>query len=159
MLYLAYTREDALFAVQLAEDLAGLGIDVWLDINEIGAASDWTVAQRAAIQACEGLIAVLSPEAMDRDHMRQEVKQAFDAEKAIYVAAARRAPWRDWLRGLPIADFTVTYDDGLDALVLNILGGTKPRPASRATAATSQPAPHRKKKKPDKSWLARLIKR
>ncbi|GAB4575113.1 MAG: hypothetical protein Kow0077_25020 [Anaerolineae bacterium] len=122
MLYLAYTREDALFAVQLAEDLQALGIEVWLDINEIAPGHDWEAAQQAAIEACEGLVIVLSPEAMRREHMRREVQRAFNRRKTIFLAVARPSPWRSWLNGLPLADFTSDYDAGLDALVLNIMG-------------------------------------
>lgn len=157
MLYLAYTREDALFALQLTEDLNELGIEVWLDVNEIGAVSDWSTAQRAAIQASEGVVAVLSPEAMERDHMRREIKQAFTDGKAIYIAAARRSPWRDWLRDLPVADFTTNYSDGLDSLVLNIMGAKK-RVSPPKPLVTVQTRPTQQKT-PRKSWLKRLIKR
>ena len=122
MIYLAYTREDALFAVQITEDLASLGIDLWLDITEIGAGVDWEAAQSAAIEAAEGLIMVVSPEALQREHMRHEISRAFDRGKDVYLAVARRSPWQDWMHGLPVADFTEQYEAGLDTLVLHLMG-------------------------------------
>lgn len=168
MLYLAYTREDALFTVQLAEDLTALGVDVWLDLNEIAAGADWASAQQAAIEASEGLIVVLSPEAMQRDHMRREIEQAFNRRKAIFLAVARRSPWRGWLNGLPVADFTEQYEAGLDQLVLSIMGD-EPLKADEAPDAADrwlQQAEHRpqrpeeaEKPAPRKSFLGRLLKR
>ncbi len=166
MLYIAYTREDALFTVRIVEDLTSLGVDVWIDVNEIAPGADWDSAQRAAIEASEGLIVVLSPEAMKRDHMRREIQQAFDRGKAIYLAVAQRSPWRDWLNGLPVADFTESYEDGLDALLLNIAGDERSPAAPadeaeewlrRATSAdqTRQPGAS----EPRRSLLKRLLKR
>ncbi len=168
MLYLAYTREDALFTVQLAEDLTALGVDAWLDLNEIAPGADWASAQQAAIEACEGLIVVLSPEAMQRDHMRREIEQAFARRKAIFLAVARRSPWQDWLNGLPVADFTDQYETGLDQLVLNIMGdappetGEIPDDADRwLQQAAHQSPPQKQADKPARrrSFLGRLLKR
>jgi len=163
VLYIAYTREDALFAVQLAEDLAELGVDVWLDLQEISATADWDAAQRAAIEASEALIAVLSPEAMRRDHMRREVQQAFAAGKPVHLAVTRRAPWRDWLAGLSVADFTGSYEAGLNALMLNITGSAPTGPAvdaaERWLRQQEQPAPPPGKRKVRRSILGRLLRR
>ncbi len=175
MLYIAYTREDALFAIQLTEDLAALGVDVWMDLNEIAPEADWASVQRAAIEACEGLLVVLSPEAMHRDHMRREISQAFDGGKPVYLAVARRSPWRDWLRGLPVADFTSGYESGLDALLLNVMGDEKQfvdneadaadlwlRKTSAAEGIQRHSAPEdasEERKKPRKSMIKRFLNR
>ena len=167
MIYLAYTREDALFAVQLAEDLAGMGIDIWLDINEIGAEADWAAAQQAAIVASEGLIAVISPEALGREHMRREVGQALAEGKPVHLVVARRSPWQDWLSGLPIADFTQDYDQGLNDLIVGLMSGGEPSPARSKPkkparvaqperAPTSAPA---EEDEPSRSILRRLLRR
>ncbi|MBN1964921.1 MAG: toll/interleukin-1 receptor domain-containing protein [Anaerolineae bacterium] len=125
MLYLCYTREDALLVTQLAEDLADLGVEVWFDLNEIAPGADWAVAQEAAIKASEGMVFVLSPEAMTREHMRHEINLAFENGKPVYLAAARRAPYREWMKGMPLADFRESYEAGLDALVLLIMEGKR----------------------------------
>jgi hypothetical protein len=170
VIYLAYTREDALFAVQIAEELAGMGIDIWLDINEIGPEADWPAAQQAAIVASEGLIAVISPEALDREHMRREVQQALANRKPVHIAVARRSPWQDWLSGLPIADFTQDYDQGLNDLVIGLLNGgdsapAKPQPtpsraksSDRAPNRDRDPAPAREKEQ-SRSLFRRLRRR
>lgn len=169
MLYLAYTREDALFTIQLVEDLQAVGVDVWLDINEIPAGADWDTAQQAAIEASEGLIVVLSPEAMKRDHMRREIQNAFDRRKAIYLAVARRSPWRDWLNGLPVADFTDHYESGLNELVLSITGDQAApdnapldeadRWLQQAAQTQTNQGTQEQQEAPRKSFLSRLLKR
>ncbi|MFC1959860.1 toll/interleukin-1 receptor domain-containing protein [Chloroflexota bacterium] len=171
MLYIAYTREDALFAVQLTQELSELAIEVWLDLQEISLDAQWHTAQSAAIEASEGLIVVLSPEAMQREHMQREIQQAFMAGKQVCLAVARRSPWQDWLNGLPVADFTQDYETGLAELVLNIMGDQRlPDDTSadeaelwlrQAGATTNQPAPPpqqtgQKKKKPRRSLLKRF---
>lgn len=120
MLYLVYTREDALFAVRLTEELVAMGIDIWIDINELAPGTDWFTGQRAAIEACEGVIVIMSPEATKREHMQREIEQAFARQKRVYLAVARRSPWREWFGKLPIADFTSDYDQGLSDLLLHI---------------------------------------
>jgi hypothetical protein len=135
LLYIAYTREDALFAVQLVEDLAELGVEVWLDLNEIGPGADWDAAQSAAIAVCEGLIVVLSPEATQRDHMRREINRAFERDKPVYLAVARPAPWLDWMHDLPVANFTESYESGLNALLLHLMGQEAQRPTDNLDPA------------------------
>lgn len=164
MLYIAYTREDALFAVQLAEDLNDLGVEVWLDLQEISATADWEAAQRAAIEASEGLIAVLSPEALRRDHMRREVQQAFTAGKQVHLAVTRRVPWRDWMAGLSVADFTTSYEAGLDALMLHITGVARAdSPTDEAEQWLRQQEkarpPKTQGKQPRRSILGKLLRR
>ena len=164
MLYLAYTREDALFTVQLAEDLGNLGIDVWLDLNEIAPGADWATSQQAAIEASEGLIVILSPEAMQRDHMRREIEQAFARRKVILLAVARRSPWRDWLNDLPVADFTENYETGLDSLVLNIMGDTPETnelldEAERWLQQATVPQDSEEADQPRRSFISRLLRR
>ncbi|GEM_PF-2840216 len=175
MLYISYTREDALLTTQLVEDLGELGIEVWFDLNEIEPGMDWDVAQSAAIEACEGVIVVLSPEALQREHMRREVELAFQREKPVYLAVARRIPRMPWMRGLPYADFTREYQHGLDMLVIAI---TDERKHGRAETtldpaeeflrqAEGAPKKHRKnmpaapaqKAASDDSWLSKALKR
>lgn len=181
MLYIAYTREDALFAVQLTQDLDALDIDIWLDLQQISPNAQWITAQSAAIEASEGVIVVLSPEAMQREHMQREIQQAFKRDKQVYLAVARRSPWRDWLNGLPVADFTENYEVGLDELVLNIMGDQRqvndtladaaelwlrqatqsqspPRPQQKdqGQQTQTQQTQKQKKKKPHRSLLKRF---
>ena len=148
-----------------------MGIDIWLDINEIGAEADWAAAQQAAIVASEGLIAIISPEALGREHMRREVGQALAERKPVHLVVARRSPWQDWLSGLPIADFTQDYDQGLNDLIVGLMSGGEPSPAPprpkpparaarprRASDAAPAPAPP-EEDEPSRSILRRLLRR
>lgn len=174
MLYLCYTREDTLFATRLAEDLAGLGVGVWFDLHEIGPGVDWAAAQMAALAASEGLILVLSPEALAREHVAREVNRAFETDRPVYLAVARRSPWQEWLAGLPYADFTEDYATGLDALLLSITEGKALRRrrqvdpaeaflrfaegrADPAAGDAGRSAPE--DDEGDPSWLARTLRR
>ncbi len=174
MLYIAYTREDALFTVHLVEDLAELGVEVWLDLNEIGPGADWEAAQSAAIVACEGLIAVLSPEAAQRGHMRREISRAMERDKPVYLAVARPSPWQDWMSSLPVADFTQNYESGLSQLTLLLMGAAvgdstapPPDPAEIFLQEAAEGRPERRSKRvaqdrregERRSWLSRLLRR
>lgn len=175
MLYLCYTREDALIATQLVEDLTDLGVTIWFDLQEIVPGADWAAAQEAAIKNSEGMIFLLSPEAMTREHMRREISMAFENGKPVYLAATRRSPFREWMKGLPLADFRESYEDGLDALLLLIMEGKGAvarheellDPAEefirRAEAAQNQPgkpqaAPDAEEEHED-GWLVRQLRR
>lgn len=135
MLYIAYTREDALFAVQLVEDLADLGIPIWLDLNQIEPGADWEAAQQAAIAASEGMIVILSPEALEREHIQREVNPALISDKPVYLVIARPVLGQDWMRNLPIVDFTAGYEAGLNTLLPLLMGD-----AIATTSAELDPA-------------------
>lgn len=164
MIYLAYTKEDAVFVIRLAEDLTATGIDLWVDVNEIGVTADWSAAQQAAIEASEGVIVVVSPEAVKREHMRREIDQAARSQKPLYLAVARRSPWQVWFEGLPFADFTGDYDSGLNDLLINLMGGQNrpPRPSSKEARPRSQPQPEAAPPQPEaprRSIVRRLLRR
>ncbi|MBN2471516.1 MAG: hypothetical protein JXN59_12395, partial [Anaerolineae bacterium] len=100
------------------------------------------------------------------DHMRREIEQAFARRKAIFLAVVRRSPWRDWLNSLPVADFTEQYENGLDQLVLNIMGDQPPGDEAPDAAerwlqqaARNAAPPDEQQDQPRKSFLDRLLKR
>jgi len=168
LIYLAYTKEDAVFVIRLAEDLAATGIDLWVDVNEIGATADWSAAQQAAIEASEGVIVVVSPEAVKREHMRREIDQAAKSQKPLYLAVARRSPWQTWFEGLTVADFTQDYESGLNNLMINLMSGENrpPRPSSenaqpksKSTRPQPEAAPPPQPEKPRRSIVRRLLRR
>ncbi len=102
MIYLAYTKEDAVFVIRLAEDLAATGIDLWVDVNEIGATADWSAAQQAAIEASEGVIVVVSAGSRDtRAHAARDRPGGPGARSRCIWRSPGAHPGRSGSKGCP----------------------------------------------------------
>ena len=81
--FICYAREDESFVLQLAENLKGRGVPVWLDQWDIQPGSDWDRSIDDAIYACAKFIIVLSPQAVESREVRGELRIALDKHKPI----------------------------------------------------------------------------
>ncbi len=130
--FLSYARRDGNeFAKRLAADLRARGQwYIWVDQQDIRAGRSWDTEIEQAIRASDVLAAVLTPQSVvEFSVCRDEVACAFEAGKDLITLRIVDDPGlkpalllrrREWI------DFTKSYDDGLQALVL-YLGGNESR--------------------------------
>lgn len=78
--FISYVRENSAEVDRLAEALRNLGIDIWLDREQIAAGSRWQHAIRTAIRDGTCFIACFSAEskARDRTYMNEELIEAIE---------------------------------------------------------------------------------
>lgn len=87
-IYLSYRRNGGdILAAFLSDKLVSLGYKVWYDVTSLRAGS-FTTQITDAIEQCEDVIVILSPEALDRcvfedDWMRHELKLSISKGKNI----------------------------------------------------------------------------
>ena len=126
--FLSYGREDGHeFATRLVADLRSRGPwHVWMDQTDIGLGRSWDAQIERAVRESDVLAAVLTRRSVDEYSVcRDEVVCAFEAGKRLItlrivddpdlkpVLLLRRRQW---------IDFTKSYHDGLEALVLYLTG-------------------------------------
>jgi hypothetical protein len=105
--FLSYSRRDwDGFVQDLVRDLADGAHKVWLDQDYILGGDDWMDAVGAALQECDTLLLVLSPEAINSKYVKMEYRYFFRQEKPIIPILYRKVDIPFELATLHYLDFT-----------------------------------------------------
>ena len=116
--FISYSHRDQNFVCQLANDLKRNRIYSWMDQREIGVGSIWSEQVELALDACEIMVVVLSPESAESPNVADEWHYYLDAEKTIVPVLYRdcHIPFR--LKRIQYVDFVRhSYEDGLASLI------------------------------------------
>ena len=70
--FISYSHSDAAFATRLANVLPALGIDPWINQGGIHGGARWSSSIQNALDACNALILVLSPDSMASGNAEDE---------------------------------------------------------------------------------------
>jgi hypothetical protein len=129
--FLSYAREDAQFALKLAKDLRAAGSNLWVDQLDIRFGDPWDTAVEEALDACGGMLLILSPEAVASDNVKAEVNYALEEKKRVVMVVVRdcKIPFR--LRRLQYINFAAAGEETGMAQVREAL--TKREPEARGT--------------------------
>lgn len=103
--FISYSRADNEFVDLLLRLLLSKGYDAWLDRRNIDAGSHWDQAIEDAIQACNHMIVVLSPESAASQNVSDEWTYAIDEGKTIIPIYHRSCSIPMRLRRLQWIDF------------------------------------------------------
>jgi predicted ATPase len=125
--FISYARQDALdFARQLKGDIQNAGHSVFLDLLEIESGARWDVRLEQGIRQSDTLTAVMTVGSLRDDSIcRDEVVFAINEGKSIVPVKLERTSdlkppillaRRNW------ADFSVSYEAGLDSLLHHLAG-------------------------------------
>ena len=121
--FVSYSRRDRAFVAELVEILAAAGRDVWLDVEAIEDAELFPEALRAAIEACSGVLFVISPASAASPHCRREVAYAVEYGKRIVPVVCEATPGdalpeavatRNWIVADRVADAAERAGAALD---------------------------------------------
>jgi len=124
-LFLSYSRRDRDFVERLARDLTERGLPVWWDARELNVGDSLPREIGDAIAGSAWFGIVLSPDAVSSRWVGLELDTALTLEvetatlcilPILHRSCAVPAPLRSKVR----ADFTVSYDDGLAALLRSL---------------------------------------
>ena len=115
--FISYERASELFALELAEDLRGAGVDVWLDALHIPEDGDWHREIAAALERCGLMLLVVSPDMPGDDDVRRERAYFRDHGKLMLPVIAEPCDIDDL--GLLVApvNFAYSYKAGLRTLL------------------------------------------
>jgi hypothetical protein len=82
-IFISYARKDESFVRNLADNLASMSIDSWVDVNDIPAGEKWSSAIQQALNVCTVTIVVISPHSMDSENVEDEWHFFQDKKKPI----------------------------------------------------------------------------
>jgi tetratricopeptide (TPR) repeat protein len=119
--FVSYSRAEAEdFAQRLTDDLVAgpPPYGVWLDVRDIQAGADWDIQIRDALQACRGVLFVMTADSVqDHSPCRDEWGWALKYKKPVIplrVDAGAELPFR--LSSRQFLDFTDGFEHGLARL-------------------------------------------
>jgi hypothetical protein len=89
--FVSYSRNDWNgFVSGLVADLSRQSQQVWVDQDFIVGGDDWMDAIGQALQACDSLLLVLSPDAINSKYVKMEYRYFFNQEKPIIPILYRK---------------------------------------------------------------------
>jgi HEAT repeat protein len=109
-IFLSYSSLQRPFAARLAADIKNAGFALWMDQFDIRSGENWDHAIAKAIDACAGVIAVLSPAYVASEICLNELERAQRAGLPIYPVLLERilnqADWPIVIQRRQYVDFT-----------------------------------------------------
>jgi len=133
--FFSYARKDKDFVLKLAKELRAVGVNLWLDQLDILGGQRWDRAIEEALKVCQGMIVILSSEALASNNVMDEVSYALEKEKLVLpvLLSACDIPYR--LRRLQHIDFTTDYNAGFSQLLkaLGIRSASQPKEFAKPT--------------------------
>ena len=90
--FISYSRRDAAFAHELSAALEARGKESWIDIQGIQDGEVFPAVLRRAIEEADGLVYVISPDAVASSFCQQEVEHALALGKRVVPVLYRPVP-------------------------------------------------------------------
>jgi TIR domain len=82
-IFVSYSRADTDLADQLESDLKRVGLQPWVDRQGIEGGHDWLDAIQHAIEQCDALVVILTPQAVGSEFVRIEWRHAKRMRKKV----------------------------------------------------------------------------
>ena len=112
--FISYSRQDEAFARRLATELDQAGADVWIDVDDIPAGMKWSTAIQAGLDSADGMLVVLSPDAMASSNVEDEWQYFMDHDKPVIPIWWRPTKVHFQLHRLQYIDFnTRPFDEAV----------------------------------------------
>jgi hypothetical protein len=109
-IFISYAAEDEHFVTRLANDLIQSGAMIWLDILHALPGRQWTRSIQTALGESGMMIVVLSPEALESEHVNAEWQTYLEARRPVMPVIAEPCELPDRLRARGPIDFTRSYN-------------------------------------------------
>lgn len=127
--FISYSRKDSAYVYELAKQLIDVGVEIWID-RDIAPGRHWDRNIEEALNDCESMIVVLSPDSVASENVQDEWSYYLEQRKNVYPFVLRNCniPFR-----LRRKQYVVSNNDVfLDAsqLVDVLAGGTPTRLSS-----------------------------
>ena len=81
--FISYARVDEKFVNRLKKNFSEVGIDVWIDSEDILPAEEWRPAVQAGIEGSSTFVYVISPNSVNSDECLKELQLALDNNKRL----------------------------------------------------------------------------
>jgi hypothetical protein len=126
--FLSHSSLDKSFVRQLAADLTGAGITVWLDEQRIRVGESIPEKISQGLAESDFFLLVTSKNSLNSEWVKKELNSALVSEvqrRAVHVLPVRidDSPLPGAINDKKYADFSKSYKDGLNDLIAAIKGG------------------------------------
>lgn len=96
-IFISYRSLERDFATRLAQDIRNAGFPVWMDrLSGIKPGDDWIQALQDALNNSIALIAIMSPEYVESDFCRKELKRAIDLKRPVFPVLLKEITPEEW---------------------------------------------------------------
>ena len=117
--FISYARKDTAFVDRLEADLQARNFRTWVDRRKLEGGQEWLDKIQKAIEQCQVLLIVLSPEAAGSNYVRMEYRHAQRKSKPMISLDYRPCPEVPMdLNHIQWIDFTKPYEEGLKELLV-----------------------------------------
>src|SRR5437870_5711857 len=118
LIFISYSRTDSDFVDRLEADLQARNFHTWVDRRKLEGGQNWHDELEKAIQDCQALLVVLTPEAVASKYVRQEYRYAQRLGKLVIPLEHKPVPLGPMdLNDIQWIGFTKTYEQGLSNLL------------------------------------------
>jgi len=140
--FISYSRRQLYFAEAIALHLQKEGIEIWFDLQQLGAGTDWASALKNGYGNCTRLILVVSQAALDSKYVEVEWETARQNGREVILAVVEDVDIPEKLRDCAVIDFRTDFNSAMKRLV-SYLTGKLPRPKDGILAPGKFPYPLR----------------
>lgn len=128
VIFFSYSRDDAGFALKLAQDLRQAGVEIWVDKLDIPPSAEWDEEVEAAMKASGKMLVVLSQSSVASQNVRDEIAFALSSGKRVFpvVIDDCEIPYR--LARRQHVDFRGRYEEARAELIKALGGEPLPPP-------------------------------
>ena len=84
--FISYARADAVdFVRKLHDNLEAMGLNIWLDVEDIPKGANWTLTIQRAIMTCRAFIFIITPGSYESKVCNLELQQAWEDSRDIPI--------------------------------------------------------------------------
>lgn len=131
--FISYSRKQLYFAEAIALHLQKAGIDVWFDLQQLSAGSDWASTLKQGYERCERLVLVVSQSALESKYVEVEWATARKNGREVILAVIEDVSLPEALRDCATIDFRTNFKSAMKRLA-STLNGSLPLPKDRISA-------------------------
>jgi TIR domain len=140
--FISYSRKQLYFAEAIALHLQKEGMEIWFDLQQLGAGTDWASALKNGYGNCARLILVVSQAALDSKYVEVEWDTARQNGREVILAVVEDVDIPEKLRDCAVIDFRTDFNSAMKRLV-SYLTGSLPPPKDAISAPGKFPYPLR----------------
>jgi hypothetical protein len=116
-IFISYAEPDSAFVERLKSDVGQQGFGSTVERQALPVGQRWRRALQAALDGCQVVLVVLSPEALASEEVQSEYSYAIEEGKVVIPLVYQPCKVPLPLRSLQRIDFHESYEQGLTALV------------------------------------------
>jgi hypothetical protein len=126
-IFICYSRDDEIFALDLTTDLRKVGIQAFMDEMDVSSDEDseWGEEVGNALRNCGAMILIMSPEGLQDAEVQGERIYFLKNGKVVIPVIARHCNTQGLEMAVPPIDFEQNYQAGLKQLLELLMQPTK----------------------------------